>query len=69
MSSFTTVHLSDELAEIVGTHTTTRPEVVIMVWSYINKNKLQKKPRSWRKQDYILCDAKMKKVFGVKKFW
>ena len=61
---FATLQLSDELAEIVGTHTTTKPEVITMVWSYIKKNKLQDP----KKTQYVTCDEKMMKVFGVKKF-
>ena len=59
-----TMNLSEELAEIVGTDTATRAEVVKKMWSYIKENKLQD-PRN---KQFIKCDEKMKNVVGVKKF-
>ena len=59
-----TMNLSDELAEVVGTDTATRAEVVKKMWSYIKENKLQD-PRN---KQFIKCDEKMMNVVGVKKF-
>ena len=59
-----TMNLSDELAEIVGTDTASRAEVVKKMWSYIKENKLQD-PRN---KQFIKCDEKMMNVVGVKKF-
>ena len=58
------MNLSEELAEIVGTDTASRAEVVKKMWSYIKENKLQD-PRN---KQFIKCDEKMMNVVGVKKF-
>mmetsp|Transcript_10342 Transcript_10342/g.30261 ORF Transcript_10342/g.30261 Transcript_10342/m.30261 type:complete len:352 (-) Transcript_10342:1750-2805(-) len=52
--------LSDELAEIVGTHVLPRPQVVKAIWAHIKKHDLQN-PEDKRQ---ILCDEKLKAVMG-----
>ena len=55
--------LSEELAEIVGAGRLSRAEVVKEIWVYIKANGLQD-PKDKRE---ILCDASLKKLFGVRK--
>jgi len=54
------LELSKELGAVCGEKVLSRPEIVKAVWGYIKKNNLQSKkiPRG------VVCDAKMKKVFG-----
>ena len=54
---------SKELAEVVGSSSLPRPEVVKKVWDYIKKNDLQN-PQNKRE---ILADDKLEAVFGKKK--
>ena len=54
---------SKELAEVVGSSSLPRPEVVKKVWDYIKKNELQN-PQNKRE---ILADDKLEAVFGKKK--
>ncbi len=51
---------SPELAEVVGSGTMPRGEVVSKVWEYIKAHKLQA-PEDGRQ---IVADDKLKKVFG-----
>ena len=54
---------SASLAEIVGTASLPRTQVVKKIWAYIHKHKLQN-PKNRRN---ILADAKLQKVFNGKK--
>jgi upstream activation factor subunit UAF30 len=58
------VQLSEELADIVGTDSCPRSEVVKKLWAYIKENKLQD-PKN---KQFAKCDEKLMKVIGVKKF-
>lgn len=53
-------NLSDELSEVVGSKTSTRGNVMKMVWAYIKENNLQD-PKNKR---VIKPDDKLTKVFG-----
>lgn len=53
---------SDALAEVIGTGSMPRTEVVKKLWVYIKKHNLQN-PKNKRN---ILADAKLLKVFGKK---
>ena len=57
------LHVSDDLATVVGSGTMARGEVVSKVWEYIKSHKLQN-PADGRE---ILADDKLKKVFGKDK--
>jgi len=57
------LQLSADLAEIVGTDSLPRPEVIKKVWEYIKAHNLQD-PKNKR---LIQPDAKLAKVFGGKK--
>lgn len=54
------VHVSKELAEIVGDTSLPRTEVTKRVWDYIKKNKLQDS----NNKRMIKPDAKLEKVLG-----
>lgn len=54
------VHVSDELAEIVGRGPMARTEVTKKLWDYIKKHKLQ----DTRNKRNINPDSKLAKVFG-----
>merc|ERR1712156_1086240 len=56
--------LSDELAAIVGTSKAPRHEVVKQLWAYIKENKLQDPSN----KQFAVCDDKLMKVIGEKKF-
>ncbi len=55
-----TYSLSDDLAEIVGSKKSTRPQVVKKVWVYIKAKKLQ----DTKNRRMINPDAKLGKVLG-----
>jgi len=55
--------LSDALASVAGVPTLSRPQVVKTLWDHIKANSLQN-PGDKRE---ILCDDKLKAVFGVAK--
>lgn len=57
------MHLSPELAKVVGTDKMKRTEVVCKIWDYIKANNLQN-PNDKRE---ILCDDLLQDVMGVKK--
>jgi DNA topoisomerase-1 len=54
--------LSKELADIVGSSTLSRPEVIKKIWDYIKLHNLQDK----KNKRLIVPDAKLAKVFGSK---
>ena len=55
-------HLSPELAEIIGTKKSTRPQVVKKLWIYIKAKKLQDS-----KNKRLICpDKKLAEVLGSK---
>ena len=58
------LQLSTELADIVGTNKAPRHEVVKQLWAYIKENNLQD-PEN---KQFAICDDKLKKVIGEKKF-
>ncbi|KAJ2925123.1 hypothetical protein H1R20_g11953, partial [Candolleomyces eurysporus] len=55
--------LSEALADVVSAPKLSRPQVVKQLWVYIKENELQN-PGNKRE---IMCDAKLKAVFGVEK--
>ncbi|KAJ2916795.1 hypothetical protein MD484_g3660, partial [Candolleomyces efflorescens] len=55
--------LSEPLAEVVSAAKLSRPQVVKYLWVYIKENELQN-PGNKRE---IMCDTKLKAVFGVEK--
>jgi upstream activation factor subunit UAF30 len=57
--------LSDELADVVGTDRTTRPNVIAMTWKYIKRHELQGVDDGDRRNIYL--DDKLQAVFGNKK--
>jgi len=57
------MHISSELAEVVGKGPMPRSEVVKKIWVYIKKNDLQDK----KNRRNINADANLLKVFGGKK--
>ena len=56
--------LSEDLAAVVGTKEAPRHEVVKQMWNYIKENNLQD-PKN---KQFAICDEKLQKVIGVKKF-
>lgn len=56
--------LSDKLGGFLGTKEMSRPQIVKSMWEYIKAKDLQN-PKDKRE---ILCDKKMKKVFGCDSF-
>lgn len=54
------VHVSDELAEIVGRGPMPRTEIIKKIWDYIKKHKLQ----DAKNKRNINPDAKLGKVLG-----
>ena len=56
------MHVSDDLAEVVGTGPMPRSEVVKKLWAYIKKEGLQDKENKRN----INADEALKKVFGGK---
>mmetsp|Transcript_5498 Transcript_5498/g.10680 ORF Transcript_5498/g.10680 Transcript_5498/m.10680 type:complete len:308 (+) Transcript_5498:174-1097(+) len=54
--------LSEALSEVTGTDILPRPQVVSKIWDYIKAHDLQN-PNDKRE---ILCDDKLKKIFGGK---
>ena len=56
--------LSEDLQAVVGTDDVPRHEVIKQMWAYIKENKLQDpKNKQW-----AICDDKLLKVIGEKKF-
>ncbi|KAI0090726.1 SWIB/MDM2 domain-containing protein [Irpex rosettiformis] len=55
--------LSDKLASLLDVERLSRPQVVKRIWDYIKANKLQN-PEDKRE---ILCDDRMKSIFGVER--
>lgn len=53
-------HLSPELAEVVGTKKSTRPQVVKKIWVYIKARKLQ----DTKNRRMINPDARLSEVLG-----
>ncbi|OWZ30192.1 upstream activation factor subunit UAF30 [Cryptococcus neoformans] len=51
--------LSDSLADLVGTHSLSRPQVVKHIWAYVKERNLQDS----NDKRYILCDDKLREVF------
>lgn len=51
--------LSDSLAELVGSHSLSRPQVVKHIWAYVKERNLQDS----NDRRYILCDDKLREVF------
>nr|ACO10826.1 Upstream activation factor subunit UAF30 [Caligus rogercresseyi] len=58
------LNLSEDLAAIVGKDVAPRHEVVKQVWAYIKENNLQDPSN----KQFAICDEKLKKVIGEKKF-
>lgn len=59
-----TLKLSEDLQEVVGVDKAPRHEVIKQMWAYIKENKLQDpKNKQW-----AICDEKLEKVIGQKKF-
>jgi upstream activation factor subunit UAF30 len=56
--------LSEDLEEIVGLKEASRGEVIKQMWAYIKENKLQD-PKN---KQFAICDDKLEKVIGEKKF-
>ncbi|KAJ4790732.1 SWIB/MDM2 domain superfamily protein [Rhynchospora pubera] len=54
--------ISPELQELVGAPEMARTEVIKAIWAYIKSNNLQDP----EKKRIIVCDDKLKKVFGGK---
>lgn len=50
---------SDSLADLVGTHSLSRPQVVKHIWAYVKERNLQDS----NDKRYILCDDKLREVF------
>lgn len=50
---------SDSLAELVGSHSLSRPQVVKHIWAYVKERNLQDS----NDRRYILCDDKLREVF------
>lgn len=50
---------SDSLADLVGTHSLSRPQVVKHIWAYVKERNLQDSTD----KRYILCDDKLREVF------
>ena len=46
---------------VIGIKEATRREVIMRLWTYIQKNNLQD-PKD---KQFFICDAKLEKVFGV----
>lgn len=58
-----TYNLSPELQAIIGSKTSTRPQIVKKLWVYIKARKLQ----DAKNKRLIVPDAKLAEVFGSKK--
>ncbi|KIR67840.1 upstream activation factor subunit UAF30 [Cryptococcus bacillisporus CA1873] len=51
--------LSGALADLVGTHSLSRPQVVKHIWAYVKERNLQDS----NDKRYILCDDKLREIF------
>ena len=58
------VKISEDLEAIIGVKEAPRHEVIKLMWAYIKENKLQD-PKN---KQFAICDDKLEKVIGEKKF-
>ncbi|GMH94734.1 hypothetical protein TrVE_jg11058 [Triparma verrucosa] len=56
------LRLSPQLADLVGSQTSSRPQAVKKVWAYIKENNLQSCPTGDKR--YIMSDYKFQQTFG-----
>ena len=61
---YTQSKISPELEAIIGLKEASKCEVITKVWAYVKENNLQD-PEN---RGIVICDDKLKKVFGEPKF-